>query len=67
VSGDNGNDTVVGNFGNDSLSGGNGADLLDGDNVDQEAEGPAENPNPNTDTCAGGNGPNQLFFCEIQS
>jgi len=66
VSGGNGDDIVVGNFGNDSLSGGNGNDLLDGDNVDEE-NGPALDPNPNSDTCSGGNGSNSFFYCEIQS
>jgi Ca2+-binding RTX toxin-like protein len=51
--------------GNDTLSGGNGDDILDGDNVD--GDNPAPDPIPNSDTCAGGSGANQLFFCEIQS
>jgi Ca2+-binding RTX toxin-like protein len=65
VSGDNGDDIVVGNFGSDTLSGGNGDDILDGDNVD--GDNPALDQNPNSDTCAGGSGANQLFFCETQS
>jgi hypothetical protein len=28
---------------------------------------PLLDPNPNSDTCSGGSGANQLFFCEIQS
>jgi Ca2+-binding RTX toxin-like protein len=66
VSGDNGDDLVVGNFGSDTLSGGNGDDLLDGDNIDQVI-GPLPDPNPNTDTCAGGRGSNQYAFCETTS
>jgi 5'-nucleotidase len=67
ISGDNGNDLVVGNFGNDTLSGGNGDDVLDGDIVDQSANAPAHDPNPNADSCSGGNGSNQFFFCETTS
>jgi len=65
VSGDNGDDLVVGNFGSDSLSAGNGNDILDGDNVVDD--GPVADPNPNSDSCAGGKGLNQFFFCETQS
>jgi Ca2+-binding RTX toxin-like protein len=65
VSGENGDDIVVGNFGSDALSGGNGDDILDGDIVDGET--PAEDTNPNVDTCDGGNGTNELFFCELES
>jgi Ca2+-binding RTX toxin-like protein len=75
-----GNDTLYGEGGNDGLvggdftgepgnpgsSGGNGDDILDGDNVDQNGEGPAPDPNANTDNCAGG-GSNALFFCEVSS
>lgn len=65
VSGDNGDDIVVGNFGNDTLAGGNGDDILDGDNVDGDQ--PLLDQTTNSDTCSGGSGANQLFFCEIQS
>ena len=41
--------------------------MLDGDIVDQDTGGPAPDPKPNTDTCSGGHGSNQLFFCEISS
>lgn len=61
VSGGNGDDIVVGNFGNDTLTGDNGDDLLDGDIVGDD--GPAQDPLPNVDTCDGGRGANQLFYC----
>ena len=68
VSGENGDDLVVGNFGNDTLSGGNGDDILDGDNVTPPPdEGPQRDPNPNADSCDGGNGSNTFFFCETTS
>jgi hypothetical protein len=39
--------------------------MLDGDIVDGEA--PAQDPNTNADSCNGGNGNDQLFYCEVEA
>src|SRR5436189_197840 len=52
--------------GGDTHFAGDGADLVTRlHSTDQEKGGPALDQNPNTDTCAGGRGDNQLFFCEL--
>jgi Ca2+-binding RTX toxin-like protein len=73
VHGDRGNDFLFGNFGNDALTGGQGDDFLNGDlpfpfPPDPTAPpGAYEDPDPNSDSCAGGSGLDASTFCETES
>jgi hypothetical protein len=46
------------------MSGGSGDDTLNSDIFSGEPPTPALDPNPNHDSCDGGSGTNQFFFCE---